>query len=325
MGTQYRRNTSIFARYQFMHKVKKVSDISIFFSPRLPDVRHSIWRIVDVLGLKISSLAQEGHIGFLGDGSTFCKPVVATSPEMEIINGQCLDIGKSRVDSCFRAVFGYSVELDPLAFEGVGVRKSEHNFMHDGVITQFPIERREEGYVYNKLINNYSSDDVSEILDLRVPIVGSRIPFVYKRYRPTSRRFENIDSKVILAETNDIFSLHEVKNIICFCKEMNFDFGELDILRNNDENGLIYIIDANRTPASPPRQLSIWAGHCSMIRMSRIFAEEFLTPFLEEQIISNESLSLPKLYQFHRPVCWLKSSIRAILRIVRGKYASYKL
>ena len=51
-----------------------------------------------------------------------------------------------------------------------------------------------------------------------------------------------------LVDTDDLFSAAEQQRILAFCHEMRLDFGELDVLRDDDD-GRIYIIDANKTPA----------------------------------------------------------------------------
>lgn len=283
---------------------------SVFFSPRLPDIRHSIWRILDILGLKATNAHGSGPIGFLGNGNTYCLPA-KDKQNRKIINAKCLDISKSHVNLCFKEVFGYSIEVDPYKYKGVGVKKSEFNYKHDGKIISFPIKSREEGCVYNKLISNLFSDNIT--LDLRVPIIGSKIPFVFVRYRDIKLRFSDDDICVRVADKKAMLTDIEIKKIVRFCKRMNLEFGELDILRNQDEDGLLYIVDVNRTPASPPKKLPKLIGHQYMKIMANCFAEEFLKDLIQNRDSRNKYSKF--FYQVERPYYWGKAALLALHRM----------
>jgi hypothetical protein len=58
-----------------------------------------------------------------------------------------------------------------------------------------------------------------------------------------------------LHATNDLLTAEEQKTILAFAKGMGADWCELDILRNKT-NGLIYIVDLNKTPYGPPAELA---------------------------------------------------------------------
>lgn len=288
-----------------------MSNITLFFYPRRPDIRHSIWRIADILDIKISTSASKWDIGFLGNGDTHCLPLVDQAGRV-VINGSCTDISKSYVNTCFVKTFGYSLEIDPLTHKGRGVRKSEFNYRHDGKIIEFPISKKEKDVVYNKLINSVVQDNLVE--DIRVPIIGKKIPLVFLRYRPAHRRFSNHDSYVCVQETSDCFSLGEINKILDFCRELKLDFGELDVLRNKDENGLLYIVDANRTPASPPRKLSFFEGQNCMHVFSKAFLHEFF-PYIS---VRNEKYELARY--LNRIGRWIFAFILALCRFMKGQY-----
>jgi hypothetical protein len=49
-------------------------------------------------------------------------------------------------------------------------------------------------------------------------------------------------------------SEQECENIIMYCQKIGLEYGEIDILRSDDD-GKIYIIDVNNTPWWPPNKL----------------------------------------------------------------------
>src|SRR5207248_2584341 len=117
-------------------------------------------------------------------GLVFEDTTVRTSflPESlgTIINAACFDISKSRVDTIFTEVFGYSTRVDPKVHMGVCVKKPEGNALHAGEVIMCPAQP-EEGYIYQKLIDTEMN---GEVHDIRVPYYAGIIPFVTLRYRP---------------------------------------------------------------------------------------------------------------------------------------------
>jgi hypothetical protein len=164
------------------------------------------------------------------------------------INGRCVDISKSNVGTVFAKVFGYDLDIDPRYYNGPIVRKSETNALHDGIIITGPIPEPETCYVYQKLIDNSQSDGM--VIDLRTAVIGSEIPYVYLKYRPKVSRFSNDNAYVKCVNPDKVFSKDEIYLIILFTREIGFDIGELDILRDR-ETQKIYIVDVAKTPHSP--------------------------------------------------------------------------
>jgi hypothetical protein len=60
-----------------------------------------------------------------------------------VINDACSDISKRHTDHVHQEVFGYGLEVDPVAFEGNVVRKSDVNATHTGKILPCPITPEE--------------------------------------------------------------------------------------------------------------------------------------------------------------------------------------
>ena len=162
------------------------------------------------------------------------------------INGKCLDISKVRVENVFRDIFGYSMMIDPRTHIGSYVKKSDTNGLHDGQILTEPTEP-ESGYVYQKLINNLVDKD--RVRDIRVLVIGATIPFITYRYRSTQTRFHHTSEIAVTVPENE-FSPAEIETILRFCNTFGVDYGELDILRDNDD-GKIYIVDVNITCGGP--------------------------------------------------------------------------
>lgn len=164
-----------------------------------------------------------------------------------VLNLACRDIGKRHVDRVFRSVFGYGSLVDPRTHVGVCVRKSNLNAQHDGVVVRSPVRRVRATSVYQRVINNVVDGTFAD--DLRTPVFGDHIPFVYASRKPLKSRFGSpIDDRVV--ETADVLSKHEIENIRRFCRAMGLDYAELDVLRDVDD-GRIVVVDANPTPWPP--------------------------------------------------------------------------
>jgi len=124
--------------------------------------------------------------------------------------------------------------------------------------------------VYQRLIDN--TFDGAEFVDIRTPVVGGRVPFVYLKRRTREGRFSNDNKRVDLAATETMFSAEELAGIARFTEAMGLDFGGLDILRDRGD-GRIYIVDLNKTDMGPPTALS-GAGKLRAMRgLARAFAE----------------------------------------------------
>ncbi|HYW34636.1 MAG TPA: hypothetical protein VE868_04440, partial [Balneolaceae bacterium] len=153
------------------------------------------------------------------------------------INGRCLNISKEHVQNCFEKAFGYPLKIDPTKHHGKVLKKSTFNYTHDAVIINAPIDPSEveKDFVYERAINNETED--GHFLDYRVPVHGGRIPVVFEKYRSPKQRFTKVDY-IKMIPTDNAFSTNELDCIVDFAKLMRMDFGELDVLRDND-NGKI--------------------------------------------------------------------------------------
>ena len=193
----------------------------------------------------------------------------------KVLNLQCKDISKRRVDEVHQSVFGYRLEIDPLRHRGSCVKKSNENAAHDGTIVECPIAERDDACVYQKEVNNRI--DAQSIEDIRVPVFGQVIPFCYRKRRPIASRFSNENTSASLCEAKTVLSGREVQQILTFCDAMGLDYGELDVLRDKDD-GRLYVVDVNNTPWGPPNHLDRASVRVALQRLSQAFVSAFLNP-----------------------------------------------
>lgn len=234
-------------------KARKNPDIiskTMLFYPEAPKSFHTLYKICHFLGWKIiTNPNMEADIRIFFEDTTHrkeCPILTELHKTHEVLNIHCTDISKEYVDEVFEEVFGYSMSIDPRTHTGVCVRKSDTNAVHDGKVVQCPCEP-EEGYVYQKLIETL--DDSNRASDLRIHIFRDNIPVVLKRFKNAEDIFDiTVDAQFL--ETDEALSKTEQENVLTFCKKMGLDYGEIDALRSN-EDGLLYIVDVNNTPAGP--------------------------------------------------------------------------
>jgi hypothetical protein len=184
------------------------------------------------------------------------------------MNINCTDISKDKISQIFEEVFGYGLNINPKKFIGECVKKNNLNAKHDGIIIKCPVENIEEGFVYQKILNNKIDNDL--VMDLRTPVFKGVIPFIFLKYKKMKDRFTNDLYKSVIASCSEHLTEEEIKKISEFCLQLKLDYGELDILRNKDD-GKIYIVDVNYTPWGPPAKLSESENKMAVIRMSESF------------------------------------------------------
>lgn len=253
---------------------------TISFYPEMPRPKAVIFDLCAYLNYKVvKGPSPHSDCEVLFSRSTYITPEHLRKDATDLdrtINGSCRDVSKLRVQECFKSVFGYALDLDPTRYAGQALMKSNLNHTHDGRIIATPIPGTEvdDRYVYQKVLNNEAED--SYFIDYRVPIYGQEIPLVYKKYRPPRTRFMDVSHAEIMA-VQDIFSRQEIDLILEFCRLLRLDFGELDVLRDNDDQR-IYIVDANNTPF-----------HASIAEDTRKEALAILAPAFERLVTATAS------------------------------------
>ena len=229
------------------------SRAKISFFPRKPHSYYAIWPVCQLADVKIVNNPAEADLHFYFEDREFLTAPRQAPSNKAAFNIGCHDIRKSVVARVFEEVFGYSLAIDPRNYEGRAVEKSERNGMHDGRIVKCPIAEPARNQVYQRLIDN--TFDGKEFVDIRTPIVGGVVPFVYLKRRTRSLRFSNDNHRVDLVAADAVLSKTEQQQITEFAEAMALDFGGLDVLRNR-EDGRIYVVDVNKTDMGPPSALS---------------------------------------------------------------------
>jgi hypothetical protein len=233
--------------------LKNNREIKTFlFYPHYPSKRSVLYKIAGLMNYNITNnpgLRYDYVINWQHE--TFRKKI----PFLEklhknkyVINLNCNNISKKYVDSVFKSVFGYSTEVDPVKFKGLCVMKNNINAMHDGKIIECPVFNPDKNYIYQKLINNTWDNNL--VQDLRTPVIKGNIPIVYLKRRPIESRFAREKTTSRIGNPDEIYSAEEKYRIKMFCEKMNLEYGDMDILRDNDD-GKIYIVDVNNTPHGP--------------------------------------------------------------------------
>jgi hypothetical protein len=258
---------------------KLISILKLYFLPRkviyfFPDTPKR-WHVVFKLcAVSMYRIVTSDNIKY--DSAFKFHTKITKEPYKEInqgrlvINDQSLDISKTTIQNNFQNVFNYSLEVNPTECNKKIVVKSDQNYTHDGRIVQCPIPSTDvdQNLVYQKAVDTKTEEGF--FLDYRVPVHGGLIPLVYLKYSTPENRFKNETSHIEIKEPGSVFTQDEIDKILMFTKSMNLDFGELDVLRDNDD-GLIYIVDVANTPSGPSSGITPEQQRYSLNLMSKSF------------------------------------------------------
>ncbi|MGY8926889.1 MAG: hypothetical protein ACKVJC_06305 [Flavobacteriales bacterium] len=247
---------------------------TILVYPEFPNKRTTIFKIARHYNYNLTNnIKSKPDIIINWEDVTF----KSNCPELQqfskhVINAESSDISKVYVDNAFKEVFGYSTFIDPLTYKGKIVRKSDLNAKHDGTILNGPLKTIDEESIYQILIDNSYNDTL--VKDIRVPVVIAALDFTYIKYRDITERFKNTTVDTQVVNTGDVLSKKEIELINQFCKKIHFEYGELDILRNKDDDK-IYIVDINNTPYGPPANTPIEEEKKAIQELGRHLKEQF--------------------------------------------------
>jgi len=246
---------------------------TVLFFPERPIAPYAAYTLCTWLGYTIvKDPKRRFDVAFKRKNRTFFDPAVLDAVPVrreKIINAGSVDISKRTVGRGFAEVFGYSVDVDPLLYDGEMVEKSDINATHDGRIVQGPLtsEQVKQDAVYQRLIDN-QSDRSGFFVDYRTPVYGGRIPFIYLKFRHRDDRFDNyVDAA--MKEVEEIFSPEDLEKILLFCRRMGVDYCELDVLKDADDR--IYIVDVGNTPGAAVRLLPKGERRTGLERMAKSF------------------------------------------------------
>lgn len=223
----------------------------ISFFPKKPRSYYAIWPVCQLADVKIVDDPRDADLHFYFEDVEFLTAPRPAPTDKPAYNIGCFDIRKSVVARVFEESFGYSLAVDPTMWNGPAVEKSERNGRHDGRIVACPKPPLRD-HVYQRLVDNTFNG--RDHVDIRTPIVGGKIPFVYLKRREPELRFSNENYRVDLVDADAMLSAEEQKKIADFAAAMRLDFGGIDVLRDRGD-GRIYIVDANKTDMGPPSAL----------------------------------------------------------------------
>lgn len=248
---------------------------TIAFVPDKPRPWYLIWPVMHCSGAKPVDDPLQADIVMQFDDSTTCCPELPDlsnrKRRVRTVNFNCRDISKSAVSAAFGRVAGYALAVDPRAYVGPVVDKSEINAAHDGRVVQGPFEPQ-PGRSYQKLIDNSIEGGLVE--DLRTCTVAGRPVIVFRKRRPIGRRFANENVFVDWVRPEEVFTPAEIDLIRRFTSEIKLEWGGVDVLRNKGD-GRIYIVDANKTDMGPPVAMPLG----QKLRATRLLARAFGTSF----------------------------------------------
>jgi hypothetical protein len=216
------------------------------FWPMRPQPVMPLYRIMERLGLRVGFTPREDQPTIAWEAGTWLTPRQAARLPANAINLHCRDISKSRVARVWGEVAGYPLALDPLTTTGALVEKPEENARHGGRILTGPLARRRKGYTYQRLVDCRIDGKIHQ---LRVVVTGPRLALTYEKWRPEPEWFSGTRIS-IPHPPQDLFSAEEQALLLRFAAAMDLEYGELDVLRD-EPTGLIYVVDANRTPTRP--------------------------------------------------------------------------
>jgi hypothetical protein len=150
--------------------------------------------------------------------------------------------------------------------------KSDANATHDGRVVRGPLPERDPKLSYQRVVDNEIAPGMVE--DLRICVVGTEIPYLLRKRRPLLRRFENYTARTDAIDPRSAFSEEEIERLLAFARTFGLDFGEMDVVRDRS-SGLIYVLDVNTTPHSPPDSLISLDGISCMQRAATAFRRQF--------------------------------------------------
>ncbi len=255
---------------------------TLLCTPEMPgEVGYELRKLAMILGVRLTRETTRPHLGMAWRDTTVRddSELVRQNPG-QFLNGHCSNIGKDRIEEVFEKVSGYALRVDPTTHRGSCVRKSVLNAKHDGVVLNCPIAKAEPGYVYQRLIDNTVND--GEIVDLRAPFYRDTLPVVYVKYRKLGARFADINDRVELHRTEEIFSREELELIVRFGRAFGLDYGGMDILRDNATRKL-FIVDVNNTPFGPPKELSASDKRHALGIIAEMFHQKFIVAALRDR------------------------------------------
>ena len=210
---------------------------------------------------------------------------------MRFLNFFLKDTSKDFVAKSMEEHFGYTFKINPNTFNGYCIAKHNGNGTKSCFFLKCPINADEvfHDHCYQKIINYSSKIDSSTLYELRIPIFKNIIPFAFFKKRNKGLRFTSKNKSMEIVPATAHLSEQECQDIIMYCQKIGLEYGEIDILRS-DEDGKIYIIDVNNTPWWPPNKLGDIDRNISLNMMWNALIQGFFPEKMGTYYIPDEHL-----------------------------------
>lgn len=231
--------------------------MKIYFSPTYPkEFDYSIIAMIHYLGYSVVRTPEEPFdFGYMWKDCTYLEvpsELLEIAKQKIVININCTNISKVKVDQVFAEVFGYHSLVNPFHYKGKCIKKPNENGKGGGEIIDCPLNSSNEAddSVYQRYIETNPSGPQ---LEYRVPIVMGSMPTVFEVYKDNLETLKDGQLKhqmkhsILPKEVSQVFSNREHEQVLAFCHKIGLDIGELDVLRCA-ETGRVYILDVNKTP-----------------------------------------------------------------------------
>lgn len=238
-----------FLRFAFLYVANGFRVRTVLFYPEFPIFKTQINRVL--LGTRYNitnnpNLAFDLAIAWEDNTRRPRYPFFEQlGPDRTVVNRDCVDISKRRVEEASLAVFGYGLFVDPTRHRGPCVCKHDDNGRHDKtVILQCPTASADPECVYQRLVE--TRFDEHHVYDMRLQICADRITGVLLRYRPVNSPFHG-DVRVVSRAPDQVLSGPETDRVLALARQMGLDYGDIDAIRDGDD-GRLYVVDVNNTP-----------------------------------------------------------------------------
>ena len=146
------------------------------FYPAPPTINSVVDKLCRHLGYQII-VGENGRadVGVYWDIQTWRRPdpeLIRLSAKIPILNLECLDFSKHRVERVFHSVSGQSLRVDPRVHVGRFLVKSDVNAAHDGTIVDGPIEQGFDGRICQRVVNNQC--DAETVVETPINLTGKQ-------------------------------------------------------------------------------------------------------------------------------------------------------
>lgn len=219
---------------------------SVNFYPMRLEPSAAIAHILPRLGVRIAPFPGQADLTVAWHTGTWLKASDVDRLPANALNRRCIDISKATVDRLWAEAAGYSIAVDPVAWRGRLVVKPLANAVRGGRIVEGPLTQTRTGVVYERLVDSRTGD---RIHSTRALIGQGEVVVAYDRWRPYPHWFGGPEETVPAAPT-ELYSADEMAALLRLADLIGLEFGEVDVIRDN-ESGLIYAVDVNRTPVRP--------------------------------------------------------------------------